>query len=966
MAYKALYRTYRPQKFSDVIGQYVIVKTLQNAIKNDRVSHAYLFCGPRGTGKTSVARIFAKVLNCPNALDGEPCNNCEACKEISEGTCPDVIEIDAASNNGVDEIRDLKEKVKFLPAGSKYKIYIIDEVHMLTQSAFNALLKTLEEPPKHVIFILATTEPQKVISTIISRCQRFDFGTLSVNELVEALVNICEKENIKYDENALKTIASASEGGLRDAISLLDQAISLSQDVIDENVASSVTGLVGKEKLIELANAIEEQKISDCLTLVQDLENSGKEVSKIVSSLLGFYHDILVYKSINLSPNEKYIAFSNRINIDKLYYNIDTLSNVQSRIRFGTNTSIYLEVAIIKLASVSKEELDYNKRIQDLEEKINNGSVQVSSESTPMESHGSINAEYNKKVLILEERFNRVVNKLKEMKLSESMAAVKNLEDKLSIENNKDNQIKELSSKIDNLLMDVNLIKQQQEAFRNKLDNTKAGEVDESTLAGKIEEVLKKTKGSVDIEEVKAYVNQALENYEPKAENKEENDEIIERLSKVESNVYKILAGKLSQQPTQKKSKPKVDERQISMFFSDEIVNFDDINSDKVTPKTDFKELANEEVVNEDIIQEGNEEIVEENNFVEENEDKTLAETLDLNQFQEQKLVEDNKEETFEEDKSLGNEEEITDYVEEDQGLSYFGETEFGANEDDEEEVEENNNLSWYTSNPEETNKITTEETNNDEFVEEEVIDFDNEESIENEPYEEKIVLDETQKETPPVNEEVVYDVQEETPIEEPVIEETVQEQEEPIEEKPNLDELLDEYERFDVKVLERIMYKNYYGGNNRNKYFEYADRIKKIINEIPKNCSPEQRGVAEMLAEGELKLCGDLEFILTYDSAFVCNRVMSRKFKNDSLRLLKDALGDNFNYIAIPEKDFIEKKSEFAMQYNSGYSNPRLTPINNPELKVSLEEDDNEDDVTTRIQSLFGNDVKIKNDSED
>ena len=419
MAYKALYRTYRPQKFSDVIGQYVIVKTLQNAIKNDRVSHAYLFCGPRGTGKTSVARIFAKVLNCPNALDGEPCNNCEACKEISEGTCPDVIEIDAASNNGVDEIRDLKEKVKFLPAGSKYKIYIIDEVHMLTQSAFNALLKTLEEPPKHVIFILATTEPQKVISTIISRCQRFDFGTLSVNELVEALVNICEKENIKYDENALKTIASASEGGLRDAISLLDQAISLSQDAIDENVASSVTGLVGKEKLIELANAIEEQKISDCLTLVQDLENSGKEVSKIVSSLLGFYHDILVYKSINLSPNEKYIAFSNRISIDKLYYNIDTLSNVQSRIRFGTNTSIYLEVAIIKLASVSKEELDYNKRIQDLEEKINNGNIQVSTESAPMESHSSINAEYNKKVLILEERFNKVVNKLKEMKLVE-------------------------------------------------------------------------------------------------------------------------------------------------------------------------------------------------------------------------------------------------------------------------------------------------------------------------------------------------------------------------------------------------------------------------------------------------------------------------------------------------------------------------------------------------------------------
>ena len=193
MAYKALYRTYRPQTFEEVVGQDTIVKTLQNSIINNKIGHAYLFCGPRGTGKTSIARIFAKTLNCPNTKDAKPCNECPICKEITSGTSPDVIEIDAASNNGVDEIRELRDKVKFLPAGTKYKVYIIDEVHMLSTSAFNALLKTLEEPPAHAIFILATTEPNKVLPTIISRCQRYDFKSLTNNEIYERLSSVCNK-----------------------------------------------------------------------------------------------------------------------------------------------------------------------------------------------------------------------------------------------------------------------------------------------------------------------------------------------------------------------------------------------------------------------------------------------------------------------------------------------------------------------------------------------------------------------------------------------------------------------------------------------------------------------------------------------------------------------------------------------------------------------------------------------------
>ena len=219
MSYKALYRTYRPQVFSDVTGQDVVVQTLQNAIKNNKISHAYLFSGPRGTGKTSIARIFAKALNCSNLQVNEPCDECLSCREISEGYNPDVIEIDAASNNGVDEIRDIREKVKFLPSGSKYKVYIIDEVHMLSGGAFNALLKTLEEPPKHAVFILATTEPQKLPATIISRCQRFEFKALSTQEINERLKQICELENVSITEEALNSISESAEGAMRDAIS---------------------------------------------------------------------------------------------------------------------------------------------------------------------------------------------------------------------------------------------------------------------------------------------------------------------------------------------------------------------------------------------------------------------------------------------------------------------------------------------------------------------------------------------------------------------------------------------------------------------------------------------------------------------------------------------------------------------------------------------------------------------------
>ena len=352
MAYQALYRKWRPQKFEDMVGQTAVTKTLKNAIIHHKTSHAYLFTGPRGTGKTSAAKIFAKAINCLNPQDGEPCNECLLCKGITEGTIGDVIEIDAASNNGVEEIRDIRDKARYAPTQATYKVYIIDEVHMLSTGAFNALLKTLEEPPKNVIFILATTEPHKIPATIISRTQRFDFRRITNDEIIQRLRYILEQEEIAYEEEALSVIARCANGGMRDALSLLDQVISFSDDKVSFEQAIQVSGSLTDDLMIEFVRLLTQQQAQAALLQLQDLLLLGKEASRLIEEWLEFSRDLLVAKQTGdmIGRSEAFVAFAKEVEEAFLYRFMDALNQTQQEMRFTTKPTISLEVFTIKMA----------------------------------------------------------------------------------------------------------------------------------------------------------------------------------------------------------------------------------------------------------------------------------------------------------------------------------------------------------------------------------------------------------------------------------------------------------------------------------------------------------------------------------------------------------------------------------------------------------------------------------------
>ena len=360
MAYKALYRTYRPSTFDEVAGQEHIVRTLKNALATGKLAHAYLFAGPRGTGKTTMAKLLAKALNCDEGI-GCQCNECKNCKAIIDGTHPDVLELDAASNNGVDEIRDLIDKVKYGTILGRYRVYIIDEVHMLSTGAFNALLKTLEEPPEHVIFILATTEPHKILPTILSRCQRYDFTKLSDADIKSRLKAVLEKEGVEYNEEAIDIIISLADGGMRDALSILDQVLAYSGNKLDTQDILDIFALESKEEKIELLNSIINKDVSDVLSRINRYISLGTDIKRLTDDLLIILKDILIYQSSRNvscleSLNEQEVkSFFKSLDIDETLRMIDIIMAAQKDYKNVSSIIPLFEVTILKLVAAKKD-----------------------------------------------------------------------------------------------------------------------------------------------------------------------------------------------------------------------------------------------------------------------------------------------------------------------------------------------------------------------------------------------------------------------------------------------------------------------------------------------------------------------------------------------------------------------------------------------------------------------------------
>lgn len=1006
MSYKALYRTYRPQVFSDVTGQDVVVQTLQNAIKNNKISHAYLFSGPRGTGKTSIARIFAKALNCSNLQVNEPCDECLSCREISEGYNPDVIEIDAASNNGVDEIRDIREKVKFLPSGSKYKVYIIDEVHMLSGGAFNALLKTLEEPPKHAVFILATTEPQKLPATIISRCQRFEFKALSTQEINERLKQICELENVSITEEALNSISESAEGAMRDAISILDQAISYGNKEIGIDDINGVTGSLSFEKVIELGNAIENKDVHKAVEIFNELISSGKEVSKIINSLLVFYRDVLLYKSIGDSGLSKFIfskelfqEFCGNITISKIMYFIDVLCDVQSKVKYSTTPNIFLEIALIKMCNITVEELDVMKRLSELEDKFNN----IGNISGPQ---GDANVVVdNEKVNTIELRVNQIISELNRLeirkqieKIGELKEIVSNLSNSASGEDIREikNELHSLSDKVSELDLFVNKeevvssgeqsdeLIEKVNALEEKVNNFKApqpqvittshSDVDLSDVYSRIKELENKESQSFDnqdilvrVEELEENVSSILEDINTLKEmisNRENKDyearevdmdlsEISDKLMFLEKRMYQVIAGELSTSKVTKKETNK-NKGQI-MLFGEEVLSVNDFEPTK--QNYDFGDLQKPEeeieATREEVVEKPMAPMEEEMPIVVEDEVVLIAEEEKVEEFEEE-IIPQFAEEDIEETE--------VDMVIEEQPETEEPET-LVKEEQENDEVDED--ILIQQEQPQNTDvdqenlfgsEVTIfakpkEEEKKDTVVSH-YFDVDKGQEIIHKEKSTLVVAERKPVEPTSSLEQDIIALERENTYNKSKEIAPKEEVKEIVDVKVEPEVKRDKFASYNIKDIEQILHDSRAPEARNDKV-----RIEQVWKNMTRGARPEHLSIIETLQEGKIAVVGNKEFIIAFPNVALCNIVMRRKFKDIAIRILYNLLGDTYDYVALPNDTWSSKSIEYKQQYQIGIKYPTLKPLEVEGLEIKSEQEyqTNTDRVINKTLKLFG-----------
>ena len=923
MAYVALYRTYRPKNFGEVIGQKHIIKTLKNAVAENKTSHAYIFSGLRGIGKTTIARILARAVNCENPIDGEPCNQCKNCLAILNDETTDIVELDAASNNGVDEMREILEKVNFLPSVLRKKVYIIDEAHMLSTAAFNALLKTLEEPPLHVMFILATTEPHKIPQTILSRCQRFDFKQLSVEEISKEINLICEKENIKIENDAVVAIAESAEGGMRDALSILDQASVYSNDTITVEDVDCVTGRISNYKLIDLVKNLKEKNAAEAIKIVGDLINSGKEVSRIVSGTIQFCRDILLYKndidtknSKNIYKSDSFKELVNELSESELFYYIDVLVDIQNKIRFTNSQKIYFEVGLLKIVNSAEEDIDILGRIHKLE-------------TTAIEKNGLSTYVPNGEI---ENRLNNIDNKIRKVTSDLEKADLDNFKEKIE---SKMEMIEDVASKGATIDTDIS---QKFDSIEDKIRllsiDTKGAHADEiKALSEKLLELENKItsqpinnetlngektqENKAELEEIKKKIADLLEDFVLSSgtsqKNENSDEEIKNRILEIEKRLNDVTVNDIKSNNT-----PSENILELSKYFELRLQSIEDF-SEKLAHEISnlalkFKEtyITNEEF-NKEIaeLKENYAVLVQTIHNVKEQNvtSDSIQDVLVLKEKVELLVqqIENVKEKTFNFDSALA------ELKENKQSVAAL---ESIQNKDLNELKNEFVVIKGQIEDL--TTKMATKEVHKPEIL--------------------------PAKPT----KEVVVDMPKE-PIAtnpEPKIIET--------NEAKTVKTVKNVY---DIRIVERIL-QDSWGIECREEKIRLINSWKKLEDKVGYVLAP----VAKILHDGKLAANGKTDLLIVYPSATICNHLMEPKNYNDAKQVIRITFGKDYEFLALPENTWQEKRAEYIGQHSIGIKQPRLTPINNPELNVVIPNyEDTEQKQKRPLQqakAFFGGDV--------